>query len=76
MKISIECKENNLSIFKVAFLIFVPTTILTVSYFLLGRVFEAIPSLLLFFVLAALILFPIELAVVLYASKKTFGSFP
>jgi membrane protease YdiL (CAAX protease family) len=75
MKTSSESKEDNLSMIKVAFLIFVPTTILTASYFLFGSVFEAIPSLLLFFALATLTLFPIELAVVLYSSKKSFGSY-
>jgi membrane protease YdiL (CAAX protease family) len=75
MQISIESKKDNLSMIVVGFLIFIPTTILTVSYFLLGHVFESIPSLLLFFTLATLILFPIELAVVLYSSKKSFGSY-
>ena len=67
--------NDDLSMIKVAFLVFVPTTLLTASYALLGQVLEAIPSLLLFFVLAMLILFPIELAVVLYSSKKAFGSY-
>ncbi len=75
MKTSIEKKNDNFSLTKVIFLIFVPTTILTTIYVILGHVQETIPSLLLFFVLALFILFPIELAVVLCASKKEFGSY-
>jgi membrane protease YdiL (CAAX protease family) len=75
MKTLIESKKDNLSVMKVVFLILIPTTILTVSYLLLGHVFKAIPSLLLFFALATLILFPFELAVILYSSKKSFGSY-
>lgn len=68
-------KSNNISLIKVILLIFIPTTILTLIYVLLGYIQKAIPSLLLFFVLAMLILFPIELAIVLRASKKEFGSY-
>jgi membrane protease YdiL (CAAX protease family) len=75
MKPLIENKNDNLPLLKVAFLIFVPTTLLTVSYILLGHVLETIPSLLLFYALTAFILFPIELAVVLCSSKKAFGSY-
>ncbi len=67
--------KDNITLLKVIFLVFVPTTILTVSYYLLGHLFESIPSLLLFYVLAALILFPIELLVIIYSSKKTFGRY-
>lgn len=70
-----DTKNDNLPLLKVAFMIFAPTTILTVSYFLLGHVLETIHSLLLFFALAMIILFPIELAVVLYSSKKVFGKY-
>lgn len=75
MKTSIEKKKDNFSLTKVIILIFVPTTILTTVYVILGHVQETIPSLLLFFALALFILFPIELAVVLCASKKEFGSY-
>lgn len=75
MKSLIENINDNLSLKKLVFLIFVPTTILSVSYVLLGRVLETIPSLLLFYSLAMLILFPTELAVVIYSSKKAFGSY-
>lgn len=68
-------KNDNLPLIKVIFLVFVPTTILTSVYVLLGHVQEAIPSLLLFYGLALVILFPFELAVVLHASKKEFGSY-
>jgi hypothetical protein len=75
MKTLTESKHNNLSLIKVTLLIFIPTTILTISYSLLGQVFQSIPSLLLFFALATIILFPIELAVVLCSSKKEFGCY-
>lgn len=75
MKASIEKKNDNLSLIKVIFLIFVPTTILSAAYVLFGTSQDTVPSLLLFFILALFILFPIELAVVLRASKKEFGSY-
>jgi hypothetical protein len=68
MKSFIENKNDNLPMIKVAFLIFVPTTLLTVSYVLLGLALNKIPSLLLFFALATIILFPLELAVVFCSS--------
>jgi len=46
---------------------------LTSVYVLLGHVQETIPSLLLFYICATLILFPIEIGVVLNASKKEYG---
>ena len=60
---------------KVFFLVFVPTTILTAVYVLLGHVQKTIPLLLLFYICAILILFPIELGVVLNTSKKEYGSY-
>lgn len=56
-------------------LIFIPTILTTAVYVGVGLVFQTIPSLLLFFLVATLILFPIELAVVLRASKKYYGSY-
>jgi membrane protease YdiL (CAAX protease family) len=41
----------------------------------ISAVQKAIPSLLLFFLLALLILFPIEISIVCFASKKAFGRF-
>lgn len=75
MKMPNEMKNDNLSLIKVIFLVFLPTTILTAVYVFLGNVQETIPSLLLFYALALVILFPFELAVVLRASKKEFGSY-
>lgn len=68
-------KNNEFPVIKVILLIFIPTTILTAAYVLLGYVQNAIPSLLLFYILALLILFPTELAIVLRASKKEFGRY-
>ena len=75
MDTSIEKKNDNLSLGKVIFLVFVPTTILTAVYVVLGHVQEIIPSRLLFYALALVILFPFELAVILRASKKEFGKY-
>lgn len=69
---------EELKIWQVLLLVFVPPTLLMTAYIGLGfqsAVQEAIPALLLFFLLAILILFPIELIVVLRASKREFGRF-
>lgn len=59
----------------VLLLVFAPAGLATLSYVLLGFALrDAIPSLLLFFLLAATILFPVQLYVVLSASKRMFGS--
>lgn len=63
---------------QVLFIIFIPTSLLTLTYFGIGHVSavqKAIPSLLLFFLLALLILFPIEILIVCFASKKAFGQY-
>ncbi len=54
--------------------IFIPTTTLSLSYLLLGY-FCKIPHLLLFCILATVILLPMELGVILSASKKEFGTY-
>jgi uncharacterized protein len=59
----------------VLFLIFAPTSLLTLLFILVSFVRDAIPPHLLFYLLAALILFPIEIFVVLSASKKEYGRF-
>ena len=68
--------SGDLSMGRVLLLIFVPTSLLTVSYVLIGRlVQETIPSLLLFILLATLVLFPVQLLVVLLASKREYGRY-
>lgn len=67
--------KDNFSLTKVILLVFVPTTIFTASYVLLGYVLNTIPSLLLFFLLATLILLPTELVIVFRASKKAYGRY-
>jgi membrane protease YdiL (CAAX protease family) len=54
--------------------IFLPTTTLTLAYLLLGH-FCQIPHLLLFCILGTLILVPMELGMILLASKKEFGTY-
>jgi uncharacterized protein len=67
---------GDLSIWRVLLLIFVPTSLLTVAYISAGYLLQdTLPSLLVMFLAAALILFPIQLLVVLSASKKEYGSY-
>lgn len=54
--------------------IFTPTLILCVTYFLLGH-FCKIPQLLLFCIMGTIILVPIELGIILFASKKEYGTY-
>ena len=75
MKKSILKIPENISLTKLFGLVFIPTSILTISYIVLGLLQNTIPSILLFFLLALLILFPIELFVFLNASKKKNGSY-
>lgn len=67
--------KNNISLKKLFGLIFIPTSLLTITYVIVGLLQQTIPSILLFFLLAILILFPIELGVVLLSSKKEYGSY-
>jgi membrane protease YdiL (CAAX protease family) len=66
---------KEMSLPKIMCMIFIPTSILTIAYIITGSLQHAIPSLLLFYICATLILFPIEIGVVLNASKKEFGSY-
>ena len=54
--------------------IFVPTTILSLSYLILGH-FCNMPYILLFCILDTVILVPIELGMILLASKKEYGEY-
>jgi hypothetical protein len=68
--------STNLSVWRVLLLIFIPTSLLTLTFILISPFFqETIPPHLLFFILAALILFPIQAIVVLSASKQEYGRF-
>ena len=75
METSVNNKNNNLSLIKVISRIFIPTIVLTASYIILGYLYQGIPSILLFFLLVMLILLPIELTIILRASKKEFGNY-
>ena len=66
-------EEEEISIALLLGLIFIPTTLLTTAYIVIGQLQEAIPSILLFFILASVILFPIELGVILIGGKKKYG---
>lgn len=54
--------------------IFIPTTVLTIVYLLIGS-FSKIPHLLLFCILGTVILVPIELGIILCASKKEYAEY-
>lgn len=71
MKATVETQE--ISVGKLLLLIFVPTTLATGAYVLVGLLQTAIPSLLLFYLCATAILFPLELGIILRASKKEYG---
>lgn len=68
-------RKKEMSTLQLAAIIFIPTTALTVSYIFAGYVQTIIPSLLLFFLLAMIILFPFEVGVVLKASNKEYGKY-
>lgn len=73
-KINLESQEN-ISTIKLYGLIFIPTSLLTTAYIITGLTLKIIPSILLFYLLAFVILFPIELAAVLIESKKKYGNY-
>jgi len=67
--------QKEMSLQKILFMIFVPSSTLTAIYIIVGSQNQTVPSLLLFYICAILILFPIELGVVLQASKIEHGSY-
>jgi uncharacterized protein len=71
-----ELNQDQFSLGRVLLLIFLPTSLLTLVYYLAGLLLQnTIPSILLFFILALLILFPIQIGIVGLASKKITGRF-
>jgi len=64
---------GTMSLSKLLCLIFVPTSILTIAYIIAGFMQDTVPSLLLFFLCATFILFPIEIGIIMYASKEEYG---
>jgi uncharacterized protein len=76
MTTTTERSTGDLSIWKVLLLIFIPPSLLMAAYVLAGNLLQdTMPSLLLFYLLALSILFPIQLLVLLFASKKEHGSY-
>lgn len=65
---------NNMSMLKVLALIFIPTLAFTTTYIILGLAQQAIPSIVLFSLLAIITLFLFQLVVVLLVTKKEFGN--
>jgi len=66
---------NNIGLLKLLLLIFIPAILSTTIYIIIGLSQNAIPSLLLFFLCALFFLFPIELGVIMCASKKEYGRY-
>jgi membrane protease YdiL (CAAX protease family) len=67
--------QKEMSFQKIMGMVFIPTSILTIVYFVTGGLIQTVPSILLFYICAILILFPFEIGVVLNASKKEYGSY-
>ena len=64
---------KEISVARLFLLIFVPTTLVTGTYVVLGMVQTTVPSLLLFYLCATVILFPLEIGIILHASKQEYG---
>lgn len=64
---------QEISVVRLLLLIFVPTTLVTGTYVVLGMVQTTVPSLLLFYLCATVILFPLEIGIILHASKQEYG---
>lgn len=54
--------------------VFIPTAVLSVTYLVLGK-FCKIPHILLFCILGTVLLVPIELGIILFSSKKEYGTY-
>lgn len=67
--------KEQMSLLKVAAFIFIPTALLTVIYIFMGYMQTSIPSLLLFFLLAMITMFPFQMAIVLKESKREHGKY-
>lgn len=65
---------NKLDIKGLLLRIFIPTIVLCLSYLVLGHLCN-MPYILLFCILGTFTLFPIELGMILYASKKEYGTY-
>lgn len=57
------------------FKVLIPTSLLSLTYLVLGCLFQEIPYLLLFCILGTVILVPVELGMILSASKKEYGTY-
>jgi uncharacterized protein len=67
---------GELSLWRVLLLIFVPTSVLMLLYIPAAHLLrDTLPSLLVFFLLAVLVLFPFQLFVVISASRKEYGRY-
>ena len=64
---------QEISVVRLLLLIFVPTTLVTGTYVVLGMVQTTVPSLLLFYLCATVILFPLEIGIILHTSKQEYG---
>ena len=67
--------QKEMRLYKILCMVFIPSFILILVYMIAGVLNQAIPSILLFYICALLIIFPFEIGVVLNASKKEFGRY-
>lgn len=67
--------DKELSIAKVIAMVFIPTILTTGAYVIIGKMWQGIPSIALFYMMTVLILFPAEMAIILITSKKTSGKY-
>ena len=65
---------NTINTKKLLLYIFIPTSVLSLSYLILGH-YCSMPHILLFCILGTFTLVPIELGIILSAGKKENGSF-
>lgn len=68
-------EKKELSIKSASILVFIPTLILTSVYAIIGVHWQGIPSIALFYLLTIVILFPMELGIIMRASKKEYGQY-
>ncbi len=67
---------GNLKLWKAFLLIFLPTSLLTFAYVIVSRLYgDTVPTLLIFFLLALVLLFPVQMIIILRASKEQFGKY-
>ncbi|HKM22737.1 MAG TPA: CPBP family intramembrane glutamic endopeptidase [Lachnospiraceae bacterium] len=68
-------KTREEKVSSILLMVFVPVAIFYLCYLGIGSVWQKVPSLLLFFMIAVIVLFPAELGMILWQSKKQDGRY-